>query len=160
MQQLLPLALAILVTAPQAQELPLTLPYWASDSWNKESMRLKVKASTRINPFLWRGDFNADGRPDLAFLVESTVTGKEGILFLLQRRGPVLVGAGVNFGNGGDNFRWMDDWHVEDRGAGHGNYVGASVLLQGDGLVVAKEGAASALIYWKRGKSQWRQYGD
>jgi hypothetical protein len=49
---------------------------------------------------------------------------------------------------------------VEKRGAKHGNHKGQSVSLQSDGLVVAKESSASALIYLRKGKLQWRQYGD
>ena len=34
----------------------------------------------------------------------------------------VIVGAGQDFGNGGDDFSWMEAWHVEDRGTAHGNW--------------------------------------
>jgi len=86
---------------------------------------------------------------------------EKGIAFLLQGKTSLVVGAGTDFGNGGDDFSWMDSWHVEDRGTKHGNYRGQSVSLQSDGLVViAKEGSASALIYLRNGKPQWHQYGD
>jgi hypothetical protein len=160
MKTLLAATFSAFAIAANAQELPLMLPYWAISSWNKESAKLDLRLSTRINPFVWRGDFNADSRSDLAVFVESTVTGKQGILFLLQRQKSVLVGAGVEFGNGGDDFAWMDVWHVEDRGTGHGNYTANTVRLKGDGLMVAKESSASALIYWKKGRFKWQQYGD
>ena len=109
---------------------------------------------------MWRGDFNGDGRADLALLVAHTGSKKEGIAFLLQGGKPLVIGAGIDFGNGGDDFSWMDLCYVEDRGAKNGNYKGQSVSLPSDALVVAKESSASALIYLRKEKLQWRQYGD
>ena len=94
------------------------------------------------------------------FLSHIRETKKEGIAFCCQGRKPLIVGAGTDFGNGGDDFSWMDLCYVEGRGTKHGNYKGKSVSLQSDGLVVAKESSASALIYLRKGKLQWRQSGD
>ena len=140
---------------PQAQ-----LPSWAEQMWLTLSHSSNLQLSTRLNPCLWRGDFNGDGRADLALLVTQMGSKKEGIAFLLQGSKPLVVGAGTDFGNGGDDFSWMDLCYVEHRGPKHGNYQGQSVSLQSDGLVVAKESSASALIYLRKGKLQWRQYGD
>ena len=136
------------------------LPSWAEDMWLTLSQSSNLQLSTRLNPCLWRGDFNGDGRADLALLVTHTGSKKEGIAFFLQGGKPLVVGAGTDFGNGGDDFSWMDLCYVEDRGTKHGNYKGKPVRLQSDGLVVAKESSASALIYLRKGKLQWRQYGD
>ena len=136
------------------------LPSWAEQMWLTLSRSSNLQLSTRLNPCTWRGDFNGDGRADLALLVTHTESKKEGIAFLLQGRKPLVVGAGTDFGNGGDDFSWMDLCYVEERGTKHGNYKGQSVSLQSDGLVVAKESSASALIYLRKGKLQWHQYGD
>jgi hypothetical protein len=153
---------ALLLNTASAQDAlaPAQFPFWVEQAWAKLDAAKSLKISTRLNPFVWRGDFNADGRQDLAVLVLDTKTKKEGIAFLLQGRTPVTVGAGQDFGNGGDNFAWMNVWHVEDRGTGHGNHQGQSVKLKGDGLMVAKESSASALIYFRNGKPVWHQYGD
>ena len=140
---------------PQVQ-----LPSWAEQMWLTLSQSSNLQLSTRLNPCMWQGDFNGDGRADLAFLVAHTGNKKEGIAFLLQGRKPLVVGAGTDFGNGGDDFSWMDLCYVEGRGTKHGTYKGESVSLQSDGLVVAKESSASALIYLRKGKLQWCQYGD
>ena len=140
---------------PQVQ-----LPSWAEQMWLTFSHSSNLQLSTRLNPCMWRGDFNGDGRVDLALLVTHTGSKKEGIAFLLQGGKPLVVGAGTDFGNGDDDFSWMDLCYVEDRGSKNGNYKGKSVSLQSDGLVVAKESSASALIYLRKGKLQWRQYGD
>lgn len=60
----------------------------------------------------------------------------------------------------GDDFSWMDVWNVQDKGAGHGKYRGQSVTLPADGLLVAKESSASALIYFRNGRPIWQQLGD
>jgi len=132
------------------------LPSWAEQMWLTLSQSSNLQFSTRLNPCMWRGDFNGDRRADLALLVTHAGSKKEGIAFLLQGRKPLVVGAGTDFGNGGDDFSWMDLCYVE----AHGNYKGKSVNFQSDGLVVAKESSASALIYLRKGKLQWRQYGD
>lgn len=134
----------------------LQLPYWAEQMWLTLSHDSSLHLSTRLNPSVWRGDFNGDGRADLVLLIAHTGSKKEGIAFLLQGKRPLVIGAGTEFGNGGDDFSWMDSWYVEKRG----NYSGQSVSLHPDGLVVAKEGSASALIYVRNGKPQWHQYGD
>jgi hypothetical protein len=148
-------------SAAQGISPELQLPYWAEQVWLTLSHGSNLQWSTRLNPCVWRGDFNGDGKADLALLVTHTGSKKEGIAFLLQGKMPLVVGAGKDFGNGGDDFSWMDSWHVEDRGTRHGNYRGQSVSLPSDGLVVsAKEDSASALIYLRNGKPQWHQYGD
>jgi hypothetical protein len=160
-RMLLLLAVLSLETASAQDKLvPGQLPFWAEQAWTKLAGEASLRISARLNPFVWRGDFNGDGREDLAVLVVETKTDKEGIAFLLRGRKPTTVGAGHNFGNGGDNFSWMDVWHVEDRGTGHGNYQGQSVTLRADGLMVGKESSASALIYFRNGKPVWHQYGD
>ncbi len=135
-------------------------PYWAEKAWTEAEKRGSLQISRRLNPFVWRGDFNGDGRADIAVLVVDPRSHKEGIAFLFQRGRTVVVGAGNEFGNGGDNFSWIDVWHVEDKGTSHGKYTGKSVTLRVDGLMVAKESSASALIYFHNGKLIWQQYGD
>jgi hypothetical protein len=93
--------------------------------------------------------------------VRNTGTKKEGIVFILRgTRKPSLVGAGMPFGNGGDDFSWLDLWNVEDRGARQQSRHEKASRRVADRLMVAKEGAASALIYLKNGEPKWQQQGD
>lgn len=71
-----------------------------------------------------------------------------------------VVGAGTPFGNGDDDFAWIDFWTVEDRGTRRHSYVEKSITLKADGLMVTKEGSASALIYMRNGRLVWQQQGD
>ncbi|OEZ80645.1 hypothetical protein JAB8_53000 [Janthinobacterium sp. HH106] len=72
----------------------------------------------------------------------------------------MIVGAGHVLSNGGDDFAWLEVWQVEDKGSLQRSYHEKSLRLKTDGIVVAKEGSASALIYIKGGKAVWQQQGD
>jgi hypothetical protein len=135
-------------------------PPWAERVWTRLAGETALQLSARLNPFVWRGDFNGDGRQDLAVLVFDTVSKKEGVVFLLQGAKPAIVGAGRDFGNAGDDFSWMDTWHVADRGPGPASHCGQRITLKRDGLFVAKESSASALIHFRNGKPVWQQCGD
>ena len=160
MRRIIAVLMIAIASGLHAQELELGLPFWATQSWKTLSAKSGLRISKRLNPYVWRGDFDGDGRTDLAVFVESVSSKKQGIAFLLQGKRPLLVGAGIDFGNGGDDFKWVDFWHVEDRGTKHGNHQRQSVTLKGDGLMIAKESSASALIYMRNGRLQWHQYGD
>jgi hypothetical protein len=136
------------------------LPPWAAERWTSAAGQLQVDISGRINPFFQRGDFDGDGRADLAVLVQHKANRKLGILILRRNGKQTLLGAGHTFANGGDDFEWMDLWWVEDRGAVQQSHDDPAVKLQGDGLLVGKEGSASALIYFKAGEFHWQQKGD
>lgn len=141
---------------PQAQ-----LPAWATQQLDSLAKREAIEVSARMNPFVLRGDFDGDGKGDLAVLVKNKDSKKEGIAFLFrQKTAPLIVGAGHALSSGGDDFAWLEVWQVEDKGSLQHSYHEKSLKLKTDGIVVAKEGAASALIYIKGGKAFWQQQGD
>jgi hypothetical protein len=73
------------------------------------SLAKDYEVSFRVNPFYLRGDFNGDGKIDLAVLVKQRSTGKLGIAIIHGATDKVtILGAGVGIGNGGDDFEWMD----------------------------------------------------
>ena len=158
----LAVALAIAPALVAAQQLPLAdqLPAWAAKPWATASAANNVEISGGVNPFYQRGDFDGDGRADLAILVRDKVTGKIGILMLHRAGKAVLLGAGRPFGNGGDDFEWIDQWSVEDGGSNARRRSGPSAGEASDALWVAKEGAASALIRYRNHRYVWRQQGD
>jgi len=114
--------------------------------------------SFRVNPFYLDGDFNGDGKIDVAVLVKQGSTGKIGIAIIHSGKGKVTVlGAGNGIGNGGDDFEWMDYWQLYPKGQ-----TGETTAprLRGDALLVGKSEAASALIYWNGKRYMWFQQGD
>jgi hypothetical protein len=157
--------LAVLLSAlnVMADDLPLEaqLPEWAAAKWHLLSRSKQLALLARINPFVWRGDFNGDQRSDLAILVKNVVSGKEGVAILFRgNSSPVLVGAGEALGEAGDDFSWIDFWWVQDRGSNQKSYYQRSLRLRTDGLLLAKDASASGLIYFKNGKAKWQQQSD
>jgi hypothetical protein len=123
------------------------------------SLGKEYELSFRMDPFYLRGDFNGDGKMDIATLVKQRSTGKFGIAIVNGATGKVIIlGAGNGIGNGGDDFEWMDSWEIysKDRVAS-----GTSIpKLHGDALLVSKSESASALIYWNGKRYVWLQQGD
>jgi len=73
----------------------------------------KYEVSFHVNPFYLRGDFNGDGKIDLAVLVKQRSTGKVGIAIIHESTNKVtILGAGTAIGNGGNDFEWLDTWQV------------------------------------------------
>jgi hypothetical protein len=157
------LILACLATAAQGSD-TLTFPQRASippvalEALRKSGIESKYGPCACLNPFYQRGDFDGDGRPDLAITVREAATGKVGILFLLSSRAdPTVVGAGRVLGSGGDNFDWMDAWYVLERAPAK---VSSSKQTEGDALWVEKTESASGLIRWSGKGFVWEQRGD
>jgi len=128
----------------------------------KESLGKKYDLSANINPAYLEGDFNGDGKIDVAALIKQRSSGKIGIAIVSGGTGRVTVlGAGVAVGNGGDDFEWMDTWEVYSKErARHAAGETGVTTLRGDALLVSKSEAASALIYWKGNRYVWLQQGD
>ncbi len=118
--------------------------------------------SFRINPSYLEGDFNGDGKMDVAVLVKERSTGKFGIAIVHGTTGKVkILGAGIGIGNGGDDFKWMDSWQVYSKTrAAHAEGESSVPRLRGDALLVEKSEAASAMIYWNGKRYVWSQRGD
>jgi hypothetical protein len=125
----------------------------------KGSLAKGYDVSFQVRPFYLRGDFNGDGKDDVAVLVNQRSSGKVGIAITTFATDKVTVlGAGTAIGNGGDNFDWMDSWEIYSKG---GVASGTSApKFHGDALLVSKSEAASALIYWNGKRYVWLQQGD
>jgi hypothetical protein len=157
------LLLAIAASLSQAQPLPLEmqLPEWAVARWETLAKDSSLQLSGRINPFLQRGDFNADGTSDLALFVESATSGKFGIAIIHGGNLPSQVlFAGNALGNGGDTLDWVDIWNVQDKGSLQYNNDGGQYRLGIDTLLLVKESSASALLLFESGQYTWQQQGD
>jgi hypothetical protein len=134
------------------------LPPWAAHKWQVLASARGLEFSCRLNPFVLHADFDGDRRQDIAVLVKRSSDGKQGIALLIRgARRAVALGAGKSFGNGGDDFAWLDSWQVEEKGTLQRS---GTSRLPADGLSVAKDSSASALIYLKNGVPTWQQRGD
>ena len=157
------LMLACVLGEATAQPLPLEmqLPDWATPKWERIAKTSSLKLSGRLNPFLQRGDFDGDGKADLALFVESTKNRKFGIVVIYAGdRPPSVLFAGKELGNGGDSLDWVDIWNVQARGSQHAGRNGTRHRLELDTLLLVKESSASALLLFENGQFKWRQQGD
>ena len=137
------------------------LPEWAASAFNAKA-KTSYQLSDFINPFYIQSDFNGDSKTDIAIAVVQTGTTKKGILiFHQQQPGHYVIGAGKDFGNGGDNFDWMDIWKVYSANKiGAGVNAPGTVALKTTAIYVAKSESSSAVIYWNGSAYKWHQQGD
>jgi hypothetical protein len=169
MRSTLILTIAVLAFGASAAG-PDELPFQLSSSLPQSLLRVlendprtkQYALVAHLNPFYLHGDFNGDGRTDMAVLVKNKESGKIGVAILHSgAKSAIILGAGRKFGNAGDDFSWMDAWHLYprtpvERGAGER----APPKLQGDALMVIKTESASALVYWNGNRYAWYQQGD
>jgi len=135
---------------PTWQELQ-NLPSWAQSIVSAKGFASAYALSTRINPYFLQGDFNGDGRLDLAVLIENRKTAEQGIALVhAGAANAIVVGAGRAIGNGGADFSWLDAWSISARTPG----------ARGDALLVQKLESAGGLLYWDGSSYRWRQQGD
>lgn len=133
-----------------------SLPEWAGSRLEQVERQKRIRVSSDSSLGYLEADLDGDRRLDLAVPVRSMRSGKSGIAILLRNRGGAIVlGAGFDFGNGGDDFSWMDEWSVHSISGHEGR-----PKLRGDALLVAKREAASALVYWDGKSFRWYQLGD
>ena len=143
-------------------QLSSSLPRGVLNVFERDASAKRYTLVAHLNPFYVNGDFNGDGRTDTAVLIKDVVSGKTGIAIVHGgTKSVVVLGAGRKFGNGGDDFRWMDAWHLYSKGpVQRGADETAPPTLKGDALMVIKTESASALIYWNRKGYGWYQQGD
>ena len=165
--------LAIVVSSPDlpgagaaGQDLPFqlssSLPPGIVDVFENDPSAKRYALVAHLNPFYVNGDFNGDRRTDTAILIKEAASGKIGIAIIhAGAKSIIVLGAGRKFGNGGDDFRWMDAWHLYPRApVQRGADETAPPVLKGDALMVVKTESASALIYWNGKRYGWYQQGD
>lgn len=145
--------------APDAAAQRRDVPEAVKTAMANGSLAKEYDLSPHLNLFYLQGDFNRDGKADIAVLVKQRSTGKLGIAIVNGATANVtVIGAGNAIGNGGDDFEWMDSWEIysKDRVTS----VRSVPKLHGNALLVSKSEAASTLIYWNGKRYVWFQQGD
>jgi hypothetical protein len=139
-----------------------SIPEWVSKTFAEKSLADTYQFSTKLNPFYIRGDFDGDLQADVAILIVQKSSKKCGIaVFHYSTKSVFLLGAGEAFGSGGDDFRWMDVWHVFRKGpVRQGVDAGPPPILTAEAIYVGKSESASALIYWDGKDYVWYQQAD
>lgn len=162
------LAVALAIGSVRVAAQPITVgqgcsvPDWATAAMMRSAFGERFRLDSRLNPSCLRGDFDGDGKPDFAILVKDRRSGKRGIAIVHRRDGQVLVvGAGRDLSNGGDDWAWMDAWAVFEKARVETGATSARrPVLKGDALLVSKAEAASAIVWWDGTRYRWTQQGD
>ena len=130
-----------------------SLPAWGVRVLDAAAFAGKYAVESRLNPFFQQADFDGDGKLDLAVLIVEKASGKRGVALLRRVAvAPAVLGAGRDFGNGGDDWSWMDVWRVEDTPVAAGK-------LRYD-LLVEKSESGGGRITWDGRAFRWKQAGD
>lgn len=143
-------------------------PEWAALAFEQAGVGLgadgaesRYVIAAHVNPSILFGDFDGDHRTDVAVLVRDSQSSKIGIAIARQEGAVELLGAGKSFGNGGDDFSWLDHWYTFTRGPVEPGAVETPPpVLAGDALYVEKSESASGLIYYTGSGFAWYQQGD
>src|SRR6476660_3025838 len=120
------------------------IPESATKLFKSTGLNRQYDISSPLKPSYLRGDFDGDGKPDVAVLIKQKKSGKLGIAVCHSSTNKILlIGAGTALGNGGDNFDWMDIWSVTPKATAARKLGKATAtLLKGDALHVEKSESA------------------
>jgi hypothetical protein len=114
--------------------------------------------STKIAPSYLKADFDGDGHPDLAVVVNRR--SEQGIVVCRSGAAtPTLLGAGTAF-NEMPNLDFTG-WslHPKNRRVARAYGQRRPPILAGDALLLEWE-SASAIVYWNGKRFAWYQQGD
>jgi hypothetical protein len=134
------------------------------ETWPGEDSGAPYILSRHLPTYLVQGDFDGDKKTDIAALVRRKTDEKFGIAVLLRSGTKAkIMGAGSRFGNGGDDFRWMDAWSTRGQDdfpkKARSAWKGPPPKSKRDGLVVVRRGSARGLIVYDGSKFVWYPLG-
>lgn len=130
--------------------------------FREQQLEADYDFSFRINPCYLRGDFNGDGRLDLAVLIRQRSSDKGGIAIVHGGSDRVFVLAAGNAMRGNwDDMRSLDVWGVYRRGTVSGGVGGGEPpVLKGEAILMGKSEASSLLVFWTGTAYDWYSQGD
>jgi hypothetical protein len=168
------LATFILIIVQLACQAPRPSETWYQKSIKENKLYDKYSIDSLFKPSSFEADFNGDGKKDIVFQISDKVTKKRGILILHDGGTKFYIfGAGKKFGNGGDDFKWLDAWSLyTDKNASEtvfdeetGDILGSKeITLSNPGLMIFElsDGSplAGGIIHWSNNKYHWIHQGE
>ena len=140
----------------------LNLPVWVCASANEKKLDATYSVYERMNPFFLSGDFDGDGKTDIALWVTNNRTKQLGVIILHRGSGAVFfLGAG-NKGDRGADWRGLDQWTLYPKAPLERSHHEPSPPphLKGDALWFAKSESASFFVYWDGHRYRYYQESD
>jgi hypothetical protein len=132
------------------------LPRLASEALQRHGYYERYDVFLGLNPYYQRGYFDADTIADVAVQITEKSSGKRGIAVIHGADSTVhVLGAGIPFGNGGDDFEWLWIWRVESR-----DFRDDVTPVGRELLYVEKPESAGGVIWWNGREYVWTQHGD
>ena len=142
------------------------LPNWADHQFNQ--MRSRYYRLLQVEPTYLIADFTGDKVEDIALFVNRISDDKGGVVFLFKNDEPIIVGAGNQFGAGGDDFKWADSWTIFDEKVTfemtfkeNGDVLGnKEVQLEHPAISITVDEGSGGLIYFNGTEFKWIQQSD
>ena len=132
------------------------LPTWTRSEIDRLKLEQNYEFIEKVEPAFQLGDFDGDGKPDMATMIRNRSSNKVGILVLHRGSyGAHILGAGQPFGPGGDDWSWMSSWSVIPT-----TQLPRGLAKGSDALVVQKPESAGMAIYWTGSEYAWMKWGD
>ncbi|MBI1805289.1 MAG: hypothetical protein HY033_07190 [Ignavibacteriae bacterium] len=154
----------ITVDAQEGQLIPSPLrklPKWVRNEFFAKNLDQQYSLTFARHPAFLKGDFNGDGRKDIAIQIQDKNTGKSGIVIFHAKKPQIIstpvtiLGAGKSLGRAGDNFQQMDMWTlVPLRDV---RTIDETALHSGDAIHLAKRDSLGGFIYWNGKQYAWKQ---
>ena len=172
MKFLLPLILvfSINVQAQNGRLIPnpiRNIPRWVRSEFAAQQFNQRYEITYQLYPSSLKGDFNGDGKTDVAILVSEKATGKLGIAIIHGKQAQafknriVILGAGKPLGTAGDDFKWMSLWSIlKDKKLLSQNERLHLPQLHGSAIRAQKRDDGPGLIFWGGNKYEWAQLGQ
>jgi hypothetical protein len=131
------------------------IPKWVRTEFANRQLDERYNIIFECFPYSLQGDFNRDGKRDVAIQIKDKSTGKSGIAIFHGKKAQALstpitiLGAGNVLGKAGTNFDWVNVWNkIKHRDAAQefGQYTPSS--LEGDIITIGKRDSINGAIYW------------
>ena len=106
-------------------------------------------------------DLDGDDQADSAMLVRQLNTGKRGIAICSTKEKRIfIIGAGTDFGNGGDDFTWMNIWEIHPNDPMLARIEPRNNAAKQNRLFVGIDGGPGGQIFFEGGEFKWEQFGE
>jgi len=131
------------------------IPKWVRTEFSNRNLDDRYFIIFELFPYTLQGDFNGDGRRDVAIQIQDKRNGKNGIAIFHGKRAQIIstpitiLGAGDNLGKAGTDFQWLNLWNtVKHRDLTQQFGKNCPSDIEGDVITIAKRDSISGLIYW------------